>query len=327
MLSSRCSLLCGSIQRQGSWPSRPPIFNPEESIAAPVDTESTSDAEPVSRPSTNPNIQPAAGSPEYTNLEVDKLLRRAAGHPISKDTSGFVYVFVAKHDENPVVKIGHTIDVEFRKQTHQRTCAGLDFQSMFHFPASLYYKHVERLVHAELRDLRYSFDCACGTQHREYFAVDPETARHIVERWIRFCEQHPWRFPARSPRTGCPGELREEWLVRLNGFQKQVATCTSRVALGNRPELWDRFVGNRVWNWFWDDAHRAWLALWRHLWWMGPAGLLMGLVVWCLWLGRGGLAWVLMWTLVAVVLYAFLKPRCLTIEYLLGLRSTRPSFQ
>jgi hypothetical protein len=265
MISTRCGLLCGSIQRQASWPNRLPIFDVEASITAPVDTVPTVEAEPVS------SIRSAPGSPEYTNFEVDKLLRRAAGHPlpdIPKDTAGgSVYVLVAKHNGIPIIKIGHTAkDAKHREQTHRRTCTGLDFQpTSTTCPAGRYYKHVEKLAHAELKDLGYSFDCACGTQHREYFTVDLDTACHIVNRWIRFCEQKPWRFfPARGAKAGCPGELKEEWLVRLNGFQKQVAAHTFRTAaeaLGNRLELWDGFVGAGVWNWVWDDAWRAWGAL------------------------------------------------------------------
>ncbi|KAK4246659.1 hypothetical protein C7999DRAFT_15199, partial [Corynascus novoguineensis] len=190
---------------------------------------------PQSRHST-----PAAEPPVYIDFNIDSLLRKAAFLP-AQEQPGCVYISTTSYNGTTLVKIGSTklnsktAGPDARNKKHQLTCGTTFSSPVEQYPcwrfSTIYYKHVEKLAHAELVDRRYHFRCACGTKHREYFAVDPCIAWRIVKRWIRFCDLEPWIFPnalrtscnredARSssspgrspPRKTCHGNLKREWL-------------------------------------------------------------------------------------------------------------------
>ncbi|KAL2198602.1 hypothetical protein P885DRAFT_32284, partial [Corynascus similis CBS 632.67] len=190
---------------------------------------------PQSRHST-----PPTGPPVYINSKIDDFLRNAAFLP-AREQPGCVYISTTSYNGTTLVKIGSTklnsktAGPDARIKKHQLTC-GITFSSpITQYPCwylpTIYYKHVEKLAHAELLDHRYDFHCACRTKHREYFAVDPCIAWHIVKRWVRFCDLEPWSFPntlrtscnrenaspssspGRSPpRKTCYGMLKKQWL-------------------------------------------------------------------------------------------------------------------
>lgn len=309
---------------------------------------SSTDSLPTGRPST------PTETPEYINHEVASLLCNPAGLSSSQIGWGYVYILTASHDGTPLVKIGSTkTSPDARKQKHRLQCgATVGNLESFGGPQAVcrFPRHVERLVHTELRDRQYPFGCACGTRsHREYFAVDPGTARRVVQRWIRFCEREPWRFPDhgappatdgggggggsiswpydQDPAGGSPsqspsrpsrqgassrGRLEREWANRLERYKDRIAAPAPRKDLEARMQLWDDFVGAEVWDWVWDDVLCGAMALGRYLPTIGTIVALALCVVLCLRIGWGFLARLAMGALVlvlAVTLITVLKDR------------------
>lgn len=213
------------------------------------------------------------------------LIRRKPDLRKTRDKTGFVYVAHATHNGKPLVKVGYTAGdtVDARLQQVRSTCPGLDVRTLPgdppHQRVRAYYKRVETLAHQDLRHARHDItDCACGRQHREYFAVDPAVAYDAVGRWIRFCKEQPWYDdddnndndndnekagddsagnPNPFSRAGGAGKgadaLKPEWAERLEPY------CSSPPRGGGPcPTAWaGRFVAADEWAWFWYDARRV----------------------------------------------------------------------
>ncbi|KAK3902173.1 T5orf172 domain-containing protein, partial [Staphylotrichum tortipilum] len=150
--------------------------------------------------------------PPNSDTAIEALIRQS---PKAREGKASVYVITATHNGTPIVKIGFTTSIDRRIKQLRQTCRCIKFHHLTTNPypplINLYYGTVEKLAHTELQHLQYNFDCTCKTRHTEYFTVDAETARHIVQRWTRFCEARPWE----AAETGQKLELKDQWRDRL----------------------------------------------------------------------------------------------------------------
>ena len=131
--------------------------------------------------------------------------------------SNYVFSVIPRSDpEKRVVKIGVTRGSEqLRLRQINSACRHVLIEQQDdpeHAPIALYQK-AEKLIHAELHNFLYEFDCRCGSGgdgggrvHGEYFDIDADTAREIVQRWRRFCKMDPY---------GSDGYLKPFWAHRL----------------------------------------------------------------------------------------------------------------
>ncbi len=213
-------------------------------------------------------------SPNISDTAIETLIRQP---PNAREGRASVYVMTATHNETPIVKIGFTTSVDQRIKRLEQTCHGIRFHrsttDLHPPPIDLYYMTVEKLAHAELQHVRYSFDCACKTRHREYFSVDAATARHIVQRWTRFCEARPWEVAAAGQKLA----LKDQWRDCLAGWKEEHARAAAEEAAEEaatavaadpkrRLARWDRFVNTPRWKWLWYDL-RVWAEWLSRFWW------------------------------------------------------------
>ncbi|KAK3298404.1 T5orf172 domain-containing protein [Chaetomium fimeti] len=310
------------------------------------------DSTPVFPSPTQTNTPLTAEPPEYTNTSftIDNLLRHAANLPLTTPTTqGFIYILTATHNNTPLVKIGYTSKaVDTRLTAMQRSCPSLQIEAaalpspLFtstttsspppshndnnnqpsnrlnnnnnnHALPSHHAHHVEKLAHAELRPARYAFRCPdCSRRHREFFAVDSETAYRIVARWVRFCRGGVVPWESISPPiagvgpVGSGAVLTAPWRARLDGyaglFLEEAAVAVGREgSIEKGMALWDGFVDAGVGAWVWHDARRGWGVLSRSWLWAVVVALAMGGAVWCRSVGFAALAWAMLGLLVVLL--------------------------
>ncbi|KAK4031564.1 T5orf172 domain-containing protein, partial [Parachaetomium inaequale] len=163
---------------------------------------------PEIRSANDPLPRQVQQQPPNSDTAIEALIREP---PKTREGRASVYVMTATHEENRIVKVGFTTSVNQRIKQLEQTCRGIEFHREtieLHPPTiDLYYGTVERLAHTELQRFRYDFDCTCKKRHAEYFKVDAERARHIVQRWTQFCEARPWE----AAEAGQKLELKDQW--------------------------------------------------------------------------------------------------------------------
>lgn len=119
---------------------------------------------------------------------------------------GYAYIFYDPLAQSPCYKIGHSGNVKVRTQQHQNQCR-LRRWSSKKSPALRDYKLLERLAHAELRNLRCKPNCFCGAEHREYFLGKAAHGQDILDSWSRWLiEKNPYNED---------GNLKPFWVDRL----------------------------------------------------------------------------------------------------------------
>lgn len=198
-----------------------------------------------------------------------------------------MYVAPAEHNGNKIIKIGITTKERVRDRLKAITHRCGETIRFSQLPSTspgdtrieLYYRQVEMLAHRELENFKYIFTC-CGTNHREYFKLDENIGRMVVDRWAEFCELRPYTEDWR---------LKEEWEFYLHQFCKK---DFGRVGKHQeemhdhqgRSKRWNSFLKSGRWGWF---KHRA-LLLWRMVW--AQCGQLTGLLTVVL-----GIFWLSTW--------------------------------
>lgn len=262
----------------GSYP--PPVSSQASSIEPADEREHSDDDDdedededegdgdgdgPASCPST-----PQHGSQSIT-AGVKAIITRSADVKKLEHRHGTVYIFLATHDGTPIVKIGSTTNqAETRKKSIKATCKILRLQSQpVDLPSldiAFHLQHVERLAQAELQDFRYDFDCSWKKRHREWFAVDPAVAHHVVARWIRFLEQMPWDCHTLEQGSACTGPLKAHWRNRLEDWKYAFSSPAAERGLETRVTLWDRFVDASSWAVAWNDVKFWSRGLWQYVW-------------------------------------------------------------
>ena len=316
-------------QMPGGYPR--PTPTPEGPIQAPVETEDSELSSDDDEPS-NPSPLPAPATASTQSSRTTAILNLLTNPPTPKKTrnpNGAVYILPALHNGRPVLKIGRTAQPQIttRTQPIQSQCRStalsfppnLNQSTIWQRPMTEYHDDlVERLVHAELHDARYLFECVCGTRHREWFDVPREVAERVVMRWARFCEGRPWEEG--SAGREWKGELKGEWKVRVERWRRMgvlasssSSSSSSKVEWEERVAVWDRFVDFGWRGWAWYD-----LCAWAR----GVVGFLAEAVLIVvlaavLVLGEGCFAWVALRMLVGVSWWLVLSIggfRCVTME-------------
>ncbi|KAF1953036.1 DUF1766-domain-containing protein [Byssothecium circinans] len=107
--------------------------------------------------------------------------------------SGFIYVL--RHYSNPDYrKIGYSNNVKRRRKQWDSDCGRHHAQDSL--PEDGYVLHagrVEKIIHAELKDVRMRAQCdRCKARHCEWFKVTEEDLREVFEKWKRWINQRPY---------------------------------------------------------------------------------------------------------------------------------------
>ncbi|KAK0750168.1 hypothetical protein B0T18DRAFT_408383 [Schizothecium vesticola] len=184
---------------------------------------------------------------------IEKQIRNPTKHAKKAKNLGYVYVALTEHDGNKIIKIGSTTQerVKDRLKAIECRCGAtirfpqLSSTSPGDTRIEFYYRQVEMLAHRELENFKYIFTC-CGTGHGEYFALDENIGRMVVDRWAEFCELRPYAED---------WTLKEEWKFYLDQFCKK-----DHGRAGKRPEQmddhhgrserWNIFLKSGRWDWF-----------------------------------------------------------------------------
>jgi hypothetical protein len=127
--------------------------------------------------------------------ELQRTLLSVLATPLGTDESqpGHVYIFTRRSGEGShdlYVKIGVSVNVANRLKNRKTQCKyepHLEYQSAL-IPNAM---RVELLVHTELFDCRHrESQCSgCGGAHDEWFKIDVDTARRVVEGWAKWMHE------------------------------------------------------------------------------------------------------------------------------------------
>ncbi|KAK0627870.1 hypothetical protein B0T14DRAFT_493879 [Immersiella caudata] len=215
---------------------------------------------PVQPPNTD--ITPQKRSPKTTTepkraeaIDQDIEARiKAPTRPKNPPQSGFVYVIPTSIDGNNIIKIGMSGRAqvyervkELPQKCHKIKLVDQLLNSRDQVKVKIYYQQVEQLAHKELGNFQYKFQC-CGTNHREYYTVDYEVGRKVVDRWARFCRLEPYTED---------WKLKEEWKFHLEEFSLDLHGRSP----GGQEELDNHDERGRRWEVF-LESHQGKL-LWR----------------------------------------------------------------
>ncbi|RYP46978.1 hypothetical protein DL768_006901 [Monosporascus sp. mg162] len=210
--------------------------------------------------------------------QVDAAIADILNRPLTKAQlnapgelgNNYVFEVIPKSDPSKrVVKIGVTKGSErYRLKQIKSHCKHVLVEDQQddpeHVPVPFYLK-AEKLIHAELQNFLYVFDCHCGDRsksHSEYFDVDRATAQEITQRWRRFCQLRPY---------GADGRLTPFWDHRLRNRNRRVSFESEESIYDHdkRRQRWERFANPRriemvvydivaplvkIWRWKWQVA-------------------------------------------------------------------------
>lgn len=171
---------------------------------------------------------------QRTLEQINKAIKGKLGNPLSANEikclrkDGVVYVYTFGEDLHtarlPHLKIGYTNNLERRTQEWSRQC-GYGVGSMCNFP-TIHYIRVERLVHAQLWQLRRrEEDCpGCHRSHKEFFNVRLPEASKLIAMWADWLRLRPYNED--------DGSLKEEWMTKLKDVDLKDPNC------------WDKFTAS-----------------------------------------------------------------------------------
>lgn len=122
--------------------------------------------------------------------------------PSKTEGAGWVYAAAVKGYTGDIVKIGRTCSIDTRLKTIQRDHGVIfDFGDFGASPrlSQAQLNRLEALVFAELAQfqlLRRKFDKSCDGPHREYYAIDLDTAKTTIHAWAQRMEHFEVRAGA-----------------------------------------------------------------------------------------------------------------------------------
>ncbi|EAW25704.1 GIY-YIG nuclease family protein [Aspergillus fischeri NRRL 181] len=108
---------------------------------------------------------------------------------------GYAYLFADPSDEAGYFKLGKSETPLKRGKMHQNKCKHPAFRVIDELPRGMsvpWYGRLESLAHAELANMKYSFDCSCSTRHREYFTGRVKEALEILNCWSGWLQLNPY---------------------------------------------------------------------------------------------------------------------------------------
>ncbi|KAK7934738.1 hypothetical protein PG985_000233 [Apiospora marii] len=187
---------------------------------------------------------------------LDDHIKGALRKPLTKkqrrqQDHGNNYLFEVKPSQSPektIWKIGFTAGPTYKRQKNIfNDCQHHSIRGQYdpgHVAIRLC-RRAESLIHAELAQHRYYFDCVCRVHdHREYFDVDPQLALESIRRWRTFCLREPY---------DAKGRLQPFWEDRLRDMDRR-QKLRADLTLAERRRQWDRFVDATLLEAVWYDV-------------------------------------------------------------------------
>ncbi|GIK07538.1 hypothetical protein Aspvir_003204 [Aspergillus viridinutans] len=108
---------------------------------------------------------------------------------------GHAYIYADPSNEAGYFKLGKSESPLQRAKAHRGKCKHPTFKLLDIVPRGLpvpWFNRLESLAHAELANMRYSFDCPCFTSHREYFTGSVQEALEILNCWSSWLQCNPY---------------------------------------------------------------------------------------------------------------------------------------
>ncbi|GIC94679.1 GIY-YIG nuclease family protein [Aspergillus udagawae] len=171
-------------------PHRPPE-SPMDSPNGRTATESCDTGPSLARTPSTPE-----GSMPIWKLELkikEVILKTATEKEGQKQ--GHAYLYTDPSNEAGYFKLGKSESLLQREKKHRSQCKQPAFKVVDMVPRGdsvPWFKRLESLAHAELANMRYSFDCACCTPHKEYFTGRVQEALEILNCWSSWLQCNPY---------------------------------------------------------------------------------------------------------------------------------------
>ncbi|GIJ92666.1 hypothetical protein Asppvi_001944 [Aspergillus pseudoviridinutans] len=108
---------------------------------------------------------------------------------------GHAYIYADPRNEAGYFKLGKSEDPLQREKELQVKCKHPTFQVVHVVPREVsvpWFSRLESLAHAELANMRYSFECPCRTPHKEYFTGRVQEALEILNFWSSWLQCNPY---------------------------------------------------------------------------------------------------------------------------------------
>ncbi|KAH7381233.1 hypothetical protein DE146DRAFT_636983 [Phaeosphaeria sp. MPI-PUGE-AT-0046c] len=157
------------------------------------DKERSVPASPVAAAATiDTNADGLAISKQVSAIDIhSSLLRKACAVYTKKPREASVYL-LRSPDLPGLVKVGMTGSIANRKTQFKSRCGQImdtiDNVDLLHGV-----ERIEALVKLDLRDLNEPWQCQkCGREHQEWFRIDEEQAKRILQMWVDWLEQKPY---------------------------------------------------------------------------------------------------------------------------------------
>ncbi|KAH6689539.1 hypothetical protein F5X68DRAFT_203863 [Plectosphaerella plurivora] len=204
--------------------------NPSESSIEPADDEEKPDTE--------------FDSEEAVNRDLTLLVKNFIQDTALGERHTYIYETIVEKGDHAIFKIGLSINPNRRRSQIAGQCK---FTRMREVPAAIEDRPskaalmAEKIIQLELRRFKCTGTCACGSKHREYFAVSKAVALKARKRWVDFCNQKPW---------GPDGKLLSFWEDRLKERRPLAEGC----GYDGLAASWEQFtkpskIDRETWNW------------------------------------------------------------------------------
>ncbi|KAI9925268.1 hypothetical protein ASPWEDRAFT_32437 [Aspergillus wentii DTO 134E9] len=201
-------------------------------------------------------------SPPLTIEELESEIKdiiTEADRFYTEEKPGHVYVFADPDGKAPHFKIGQTNDWKSRQAWHRSNCkATWKLHKIPSNGGTRAYVHLEKIAHTELTNLKYNFECLCGTAHKEYFLGEKDMGLDVLRFWARWMKEHSpydeninlspfWAERLKilggegfdNHRYRCPkAECQDAAEVRTSSCQ---ACLRLRLQAWTEPTRWDKF--------------------------------------------------------------------------------------
>ncbi|GFF88011.1 hypothetical protein IFM61606_05820 [Aspergillus udagawae] len=171
-------------------PHRPPK-SPMESPNGGTPSESCDTGPSLSRTRST-----SEGSMPIWKLEIkikEAILKTATEKEGQKQ--GHAYIYADPSNEAGYFKLGKSESPLQREKEHQDKCKRPAFEVVGMVPLEVsvpWFSRLESLAHAELANMKYTFDCPCSKTHREYFTGRVQEALEILNFWSSWLQCNPY---------------------------------------------------------------------------------------------------------------------------------------
>lgn len=168
--------------------------------------------------------------PRDNESNVINLIHKEVNYRDQKSFGRVGWLYVVRDPELELIKIGFTKQVppkhrppgqqRFRRfKSECKLSSDAELIEDDDKEGVILCKHLEDLVHEDLRPHRIYFDCECGlvrgrhlTEHHEWYDITTEVALDTVKLWREFIRRDPYGLIS----NGSKHRLQDYWLERLN---------------------------------------------------------------------------------------------------------------